>query len=77
MIWREIFGGLICILFGLWLSTVIRSWQPQRGAVYELPIIKDEKGLKVPRGVYRVTTYSGKAYLMIELLKAGPGEDGR
>ena len=49
------------------------SLSKNRGAVYELPIIKDEKGLKVPRGVYRVTTYNGKAYLMIELPK-GEGE---
>ena len=64
-------GGLLLVL--------AEHIKPQRGAVYEIPIMQqsqDDKGrpLKTPSGVYRVTTYNGKAWLMIELPK-GTGNE--
>ncbi|KKW41013.1 MAG: hypothetical protein UY90_C0065G0003 [Candidatus Peregrinibacteria bacterium GW2011_GWA2_54_9] len=66
---QKIFCFVIGLSIGGLLLALAERIKPERGAVYEIPIIKDEKGLKIPRGVYRVTTYNGRAYLMIELPK--------
>ena len=66
---QKIFYFVVGLSVGGLLLALAERIRPQRGAVYEMPMIKDEKGLKSPSGVYRVTTYNGRAYLMIELPK--------
>ena len=74
--WREtifLAGGLLA---GLLLSLGAINAGRQRGPVYEIPILKEvgdgsagSPRVKTPAGMYRVTTYNGKAWLMIELPK--------
>lgn len=69
---KTVFYFVIGLAVGGLLLALAEYMKPRRGAVYEIPIVQqtqDDKGrpLKTPSGIYRVTTYNGKAWLMIEL----------